>query len=129
MNQNLSPKKLKVFLLEDDEVSQTVFKYLIEHSRDCCVVQAYTLKAAFTYLETRWDILFVDLHLPDGETIPLIEQYHQKHPDVPIIVITAYITNGAEIFAAGAREILIKPISSPMFNKMFELYIDGREKR
>lgn len=36
-----------------------------------------------------WDLVLLDLHLPDGDGFNLIEEIHQAHPGLPIVVLSS----------------------------------------
>lgn len=59
------------------------------------------------------DILFLDIHLPDGSGLDALPTIKQKCPTLPVITISAY-DNGMEkqkALGAGAAFFLAKPFS------------------
>lgn len=61
-----------------------------------------------------WDIIFVDIRLPDGEGTDLLKQI-QARPQKPLVVmITGFgsVENAVQCMQAGAFDYIIKPFSS-----------------
>lgn len=75
---------------------------------------------------TDFDVILLDLHLPDGEGVDLIRQVKKVAPEVPVVVITGSGAQDDEAaaFSEGADDYLIKTnVFSPQ--RIAELgYID-----
>ena len=112
-----------ILLIEDDVISQKVLKLILEYLGKCNVEQAYDLQSALTHREKIYDIIFTDLHLPDGSAITFIEQYHKKHPVIPIVVMSSYIDDEEKIFKAGAIEIVRKPASIELIKRLLQAFL------
>ena len=63
----------------------------------------------------RWriDLLLLDLKLPDGGGLPLLEQVKALYPDMAVVVMTAFATvsSAVEAMRIGAGDYLTKPFS------------------
>ena len=53
--------------------------------------EAGTLDAVLALLDaqSQVDLVLLDLHLPDGDGFTLIEEIHQAHPGLPIVVLSS----------------------------------------
>lgn len=62
--------------------------------------------------QLHFDLCLTDMRLPDGSGIDLVRLTQQKHPDLPIAVITAHGSMDAAVEAlkAGAFDFVSKPI-------------------
>jgi len=69
-----------------------------------------------------WDLVLLDLRLPDINGMEVIRAIHQKNPDLPVIAQTAYppTGNGNEIKKAGFTDYIAKPISPDIFQRKIE---------
>ncbi len=58
----------------------------------------------------RFDVIVLDLMLPDGQGLESFLELHRHIPDVPIVVLTGlgYEALAANAMAAGARGYLVK---------------------
>jgi signal transduction histidine kinase len=57
------------------------------------------------------DIVILDLHLPDGEGRALVQQLHEQHSDVPVVVMTGLDSDeslGVELVRHGAEDYVSK---------------------
>ncbi len=82
----------KILVLDDDLIIRKSFQEVLRRKR-YSVAAAATIKAAENYLEKdAFDLIFMDLRLPDGDGISLLNKV-SKQPDAPLIVImTGYAT-------------------------------------
>jgi two-component system nitrogen regulation response regulator GlnG len=57
------------------------------------------------------DLLFTDVRMPGDDGLVLLERLKSRHPDVPVIVMSAYtdLASTAGAFRGGAHEFLSKP--------------------
>ncbi|MGQ9804350.1 MAG: response regulator [Anaerolineae bacterium] len=60
-----------------------------------------------------YDVMILDLRLPDINGIEVLERARQLHPDLLVIILTAYASLESAIAAvkAGAMDYLLKPYS------------------
>jgi two-component system, NtrC family, response regulator AtoC len=57
------------------------------------------------------DLVLLDMRLPDGLGLTMLEQLHQKEPDLPVIVMTAFgdVQTAVASMKAGAYDFMTKP--------------------
>jgi len=74
---------------------------------------AADLKQARALLEKeRFDVCLTDMRLPDGDGIDLVRHIQQRHPNLPVAVITAFgsMDTAVEALKAGAFDFVSKPV-------------------
>ena len=61
--------------------------------------------------ERTYDLLLLDLQLPGQSGLELLPQIHERYPELPVIMITAYgtVDNVVEAVRAGAENFVQKP--------------------
>ncbi len=103
----------KILLIEDNEVSQQVAAMMLK-SFGCKVSVASTGAQALALLENTFDLIFIDISLPDISGIEIVERYLAKHPDnkMPFIALTAHVAKAdqQECLDAGINEVMTKPL-------------------
>ena len=74
---------------------------------------AMNLADAYKLIDTEhFDLCLTDMRLPDGDGIEMVRYVQQKHPDIPIAVITAHgnMELAVKALKAGAFDFVSKPV-------------------
>ena len=108
-----SVKPFKILLVEDDLISRTVLQKLLAKSSLPIseVKSAESLGGAFELLDNNhFDVVLLDLNLPDSESLDTLVRVTERHPSVAIIVVTGEYGEsvGLKAVASGAQEYLTK---------------------
>ena len=105
---------LEALLVEDScsdaQLVETVVG-LADHEAPPNLDRVDCFRKALSRLETKaFDIILLDLHLPDGEGTDLIRRLKQIAPQVPLVVMTGTVDRNteAEAFSEGADDYLVK---------------------
>lgn len=100
----------KLLLVEDDTTIISGLKYALE-TEEYEVDVAMTIAAATQYLANQnYDLLILDINLPDGNGLDLCQDVRQK-TDTPIIFLTASETENNIVIGLelGADDYITKP--------------------
>ena len=76
--------------------------------------RAATVAAARALLDKeRFDLCLTDMRLTDGSGLEVLQHIGERHPSMPVAVITAYgnTSNAVEALKAGAFDYLSKPVA------------------
>jgi excisionase family DNA binding protein len=101
-----------VLVVDDDESLQNLFKLFLKKIGFSRVVVG-TVKEALAALDKqKFDLIFLDLKLPDGPADDVYDQAKQEQPECPIIVITGYPDSEMlnRILSKGPITVLKKPL-------------------
>jgi excisionase family DNA binding protein len=101
-----------VLVVDDDDSLQSLFKIFLKKIGFSRVVVG-TVKDAIAALERqKFDLLFLDLKLPDGPADDVYDVAKETDPDLPIVVITGYPDSEMldRILAKGPITVLKKPL-------------------
>ena len=104
-------KKIKVLIVEDDEeISYLIQNFLNKSGFITKVVYTATDGISYLYNE-KYDILLLDLSLPDFTGYDLLNSVKQNIA-IPTIVISAYsdLDTKLKAFKYGASDYMVKPI-------------------
>ena len=81
-------EKARILHVEDDNDVRQVLAAMLQGMAD--VVPAPDLKTALYELEkSRFDMVVLDVSLPDGSGLELLTNLHQQHPPVPVLIFSA----------------------------------------
>ena len=119
----------KSILIIDDETG------IREGCRRALVPEGFDVQTAASIKEAQqmlregiFDIVLLDIMMPDGRGIDLIEPIHKKDPDTVCIIITGYATveMAVDAIKRGAYNFISKPFTSDM---LIMTVNQGLEKR
>lgn len=101
-----------VLVIEDDKDLNAGIKYSLE-SKDIRIKQAYSIKEAQQKIDSKLNLILLDINLPDGSGIEYCMQLRRKS-NVPIVFITANdteydIVKGLEL---GGDDYITKPFTT-----------------
>ena len=103
----------QIFLLEDDTaLSRGIRMALCGAERD--VILADSIAQAWEKLEeVRFNLLILDINLPDGSGLDLLRNLRSRGDDTPVILLTANDLEMDEVngLEAGADDYITKPFS------------------
>jgi excisionase family DNA binding protein len=102
-----------VLVIDDDESLQTLFKLLLRKIGFSRVVVG-TAKDGLAAIERqKFDLIFLDLKLPDGPADNVYDVAKKEQPDCPIVIITGYPDSDMldRILAKGPITVLKKPLN------------------
>ncbi|CAD0003383.1 MULTISPECIES: sigma-54-dependent transcriptional regulator [Flavobacterium] len=104
---------LKILLIEDDiSFCKLLEKFLIK--------RAYEVTIAFSAEEARlcvkkesFDLILMDLRLPDADGIVLMTEFKISHPQIPVVLMTGYsdVNTAVKAIKNGASDYISKPFN------------------
>ncbi|MCG8418758.1 MAG: response regulator [Proteobacteria bacterium] len=105
--------ELSLLLIEDNQGDADLFR---EYLADCphqqfCITHVTKLDKALTKLaKERFDLIVIDLILPDSSGIATIEQIHGAAPRIPAVVLSGIADDelGQQAMAAGVQDFIHK---------------------
>ena len=112
-----------VLVVDDDESLQNLFKLFLKKIGFSRVVVG-TVKEAIAALEKqRFDLVFLDLKLPDGPADDVYDFVKREQPDCPIIIITGYPDSEMldRILAKGPITVLKKPLKTEQLSQTVKI--------
>ena len=112
-----------VLVVDDDESLQNLFKLFLKKIGFSRVVVG-TVKEALAALEKqRFDLVFLDLKLPDGPADDVYDFVKREQPDCPVIIITGYPDSEMldRILAKGPITVLKKPLKTEQLQQTVKI--------
>ncbi|HEX6736873.1 MAG TPA: sigma 54-interacting transcriptional regulator, partial [Vicinamibacteria bacterium] len=101
----------RVLLAEDEPTfAKLLVRFLTERGHD--VHSCLSGKATQTALDQReWDVVLLDLKLPDANGVDILERLRKEHEDVQAIILTGFanVESAISTMRLGAFDYLTKP--------------------
>jgi CheY-like chemotaxis protein len=103
-----------ILLVEDEAITRNAFADALRREGQQ-VAEAADGNQALSFLdEWHFDLVITDLVMPRLNGFELIAQIRSKRPHMPILLISAYISQeGGKIISDGSAEFMHKPIDPP----------------
>jgi DNA-binding NtrC family response regulator len=104
----------KILIVEDNEVIRRALEIQLQRRR-FDVIGVSTLAVAQDYLgKDNWDLVFVDVRLPDGEGTDILRILQNRSVKPLVVMMTGHasIESAVACMRDGAFDYLIKPFSS-----------------
>jgi DNA-binding NtrC family response regulator len=119
-------------LVADDEVEIREGLELLLETEGYRVSSVNTGEAALARVDEQpFDLLLLDVSLPDCNGLELLREIHKRDANLPVVMITAYgsIDMARSAFKNGARDYITKPWSNDELLTQVALAVEGRRLR
>jgi len=113
MPNSLPDGPILILLVEDNKTDAMLVRDELEHAAGvvCALTQCSRLQEAKAHLVAQsFDIVLLDLNLPDSEGLATYTELQAASPDTPIVVLSHSVDEGLAVQAvrAGAQDYLVK---------------------
>lgn len=105
---------IKLLLVDDDAGDRKMVKLALSQFSDTInfdIETAETLSETVENLKNKnYDVVILDLGLPDSRGVDTVQKTHEANPDVPIVVLTGLANEetGLKALEKGAEDYLVK---------------------
>ena len=121
---------IQVMIIDDHEVVRRGIAEVVDRSEGLTVIaEAGSVKEALRRAKlTHPDVALVDLRLPDGTGIDVINQLAQESPSTRCVVLTSFDDDDAlsESLQAGAKAFLLKTVRGAEITEVIRAVAHGR---
>ncbi len=120
----------RILVVDDDETVLKSLKEILE-SEGYGVDTTQEGRQALARFESQsYDLVLLDIKLPDIEGTKLLETLHDRFPETVKIMVTGYptLTNAAKSLNSGADAYLMKPVNPRRLLRTVKSRLDQREK-
>jgi len=125
---------IKVLLVEDEPSDAKLIKALLQptgESPGCVITHSRWLKSTLEYLvEGSFDLILLDLSLPDSQSLDTFKQVKKTASTLPIIILSQFEDESVALQAVrqGAQDYLVKgQINSPILVRAIRYAIERQK--
>ena len=133
-----APKKLShpegykpsILIAEDNMVNQMVIKTFLPADQYQTTIANDGLEAIAALEQQDFDLVLMDLSMPNMDGITATKEIRQTRSDLPILALTAHISDETrdECVKAGMNDYLTKPINKAVLEAAIETHLLGEAK-
>jgi two-component system, NtrC family, response regulator len=104
---------IRILLIDDEESIRRLAEKELGGKRRAVRTAGSAAEAFEVIRRHPFDIIVLDIRLPDGDGLDLLEKFRQSVPDVEVILITGHgnIDSAVEAMKMGAYDYITKPFS------------------
>ncbi len=101
----------RVLVVDDEEFMVEMVCEILQEEKLLTDVALSGKEALGKFESAQYDLVILDLRLPDLEGLRVLREIRQKDQEIPVIVITAYgsVDNAVEALKMGAYDFITKP--------------------
>lgn len=107
-------QRLSVFIIDDDSMTRSLLRVIIQGDHYDVVGDAGTAEAArLRLLSLRADIICLDVVMPDGNGLELLNWISEKQPAAAVLMVTASTDRSTveQSLRNGAKGYIVKPFN------------------
>jgi len=108
-------KNLQVLIIDDDDMMRSYLRIMLRADEVENIEEAGTVEKAEKLINKQnFDLIFLDIHLPDVDGIEFISTIIKKLPTCQIIMISGDTSTEKvqQAIKAGAKDFIAKPFNS-----------------
>ncbi|MDQ6972734.1 MAG: sigma-54 dependent transcriptional regulator, partial [Mariprofundaceae bacterium] len=100
-----------ILLVDDEDELRTTLQELLEQSRHHVTPCANAMRAREAIRNGKFDLVLLDIRLPDGDGLELLREFRSADPDMGVIMMTGYaeVDTAVDAIRLGADDFLKKP--------------------
>lgn len=119
--------KFRALLVEDQPIIQFIHINFLQNL-GCCVRCAENGEKALEMLNNTYDIVFLDMGLPDITGVEVVKSYRKKENEkrLPIVALTAHggYEDKKSFIEAGVDEVIVKPVTIQQLDLILQKYCE-----
>jgi DNA-binding response OmpR family regulator len=131
MKERLADALKKILLVEDNHAIQQLNKELLEEESGYNVRTAKNLaEARESVKQSAFDLIVLDIMLPDGSGLDFLKELRQAGADVPVLLLTALSESGDEVkgIREGGDDYVTKPYDNEVLLVRIEKLLNQKQR-
>jgi len=104
-------EKMRIMIVDDEKIVRESLYHWFKRSGHVVETAASGFEALEKLEKVAFDVLFVDIKMPQMDGIEVLRRVKEEYPDTIVIIMTAYgsIESAVEAMKIGASDYLLKP--------------------
>lgn len=121
----LGQNKYHILLVEDEPINRKVLQFMLDNLACSYDIASTGNEAVSLALKNTYDIIFMDIQLPDISGITVTEQLRAAGINTPIIATTAHALPDEKrsFLSVGMNDVLAKPFRQQQISEIIEKWL------
>lgn len=127
----MTNNKLKALIVDDEKDARDVLKYMLLKEKSIDVIEEAdsTESALLKFMESKPDVVFLDLVMPGKNGMQFIELLKKQKIDTHIVIVSAYKDMAIEAIKNEVYDFLLKPIVPRKLKSIVKKVMDINTQR
>lgn len=123
-------QRARILVVEDDTNIRTFCQRLLRLTYDVATAENGAV-AAEMLQQQPFDLVLTDMQMPRMDGMQLLQHIRQHHPDVDVVMLTAFATvdTARQALKLGALDYLAKPMEAEQLERMVRTSLEFRRVR
>jgi len=121
---------MKVLIADDHSVVRRgVRQILVDEFDDCEVVEAQNAEQVIRLVrDQHWDVVLLDISLPDRNGLDLLKDLHAEHPELPVVILSMHPEDqfAVRVLRAGGVGYVTKESASEELTTAIRMGLKGQ---
>ncbi|WP_158447848.1 hybrid sensor histidine kinase/response regulator [Aquimarina longa] len=121
-----------ILVVDDNEINLMITKKILENAGAICIAIDNGIEAVVMVKENDYDIVFMDIHMPEQDGLQTTEKIREFDKDIIIMALTAVDLEKmvTKVYQSGMNGIITKPYKrSDLFQKILSFSLRNDEKK
>lgn len=114
------PTKATVLIVDDNEDFRESLCDILQDWNYKALSASSGVIALERMNNTHVDVVLLDMRMPDMSGLDCLKLISKQHPDVKVVMITAYPEEEKKALENGAMDVLIKPLHLRTFRELLD---------
>jgi DNA-binding response OmpR family regulator len=108
--------KATILVVDDEENLRRTLALILQREGYLVMTAASVGEARECLKAGTYDLVFLDVKLPDASGLTLLTEMRDQYPGVPVLILTAHDKLGVALEAVrnGAHDYMLKPVDPPI---------------
>ena len=120
----------RILVIDDEPALRQSFTRILQKVGHDVTTAANGRDGISLVSEHPYDLVYLDIRMPDMNGLEILKVIHEKFPDLPVILFTAQpdLNSALEALRYGAKDYLLKPLKPEIMIERTELMLVNQQK-
>jgi len=120
----------RILVIDDEPALRQSFTRILQKAGHDVTTAANGKEGLSLVSEHPFDLVYLDIRMPDMNGLDILKSIHEKFPELPVILFTAQpdLNSALEALRHGAKDYLLKPLKPEVMVERTELVLVDQQK-